>query len=110
MKAERVAATAHGALPFAVGDRVTVLDLRKPGHVRTPDYILGHTGVVVQFCGCFLNPEDLSVGQTGGPVVPLYRVQFRMCDLWPEPQHHRDDTLCIEIYGHWLKAADDAST
>jgi nitrile hydratase len=95
------------AAPFSVGERVTVLDLRKPGHVRTPDYILGHTGVVVQFCGCFLNPEDLSLGNTSGPVVPLYRVQFLMSELWPEPQHHPNDTLCIEISGHWLKAAGD---
>ena len=92
---------------FNPGDRVTVVDLRKPGHVRTPDYILGRTGEVVQFCGCFLNPEDLSLGITGGPVVPLYRVLFRMDMLWPDdPQHHPDDTLCVEIYGHWLKAAD----
>ncbi len=95
---------------FAVGDRVTVLDLRKPGHVRTPDYILGHTGVVVQFCGCFLNPEDLSLGRTDGPVVALYRVQFAMSQLWAEPQHHPADTLCIEIYGHWLTAADETKT
>jgi nitrile hydratase len=93
-----------------VGDRVTVLNLRKPGHVRTPDYIIGHTGVVVQFCGCFLNPEDLSTGHTSGPVVPLYRVQFPMSALWSDPQHHPDDTLCTEIYGHWLTAADEAST
>jgi nitrile hydratase subunit beta len=95
---------------FSVGDRVTVVNLRKPGHVRTPDYILGHTGEVVQCCGSFLNPEDLSVGRTGGPVVPLYRVQFRMAELWADPQHHPEDTLCIEIYGHWLKAANKAST
>ncbi len=92
---------------FAVGDRVTVLDLRKPGHVRTPDYVLGHTGEVVQFCGLFLNPEDLSLGHTGGPVVPLYRVQFPMGQLWPEPPRRPEDTLCIEIYGHWLKPAEE---
>ena len=95
---------------FELGDRVTVLRLGKPGHVRTPDYILGHTGEVVQFCGCFLNPEDLSLGHTGGPVVPLYRVRFLLSALWPDPQHHPDDTLCIEIYGHWLTAADKATT
>jgi hypothetical protein len=87
---------------FVPGDLVEVIDLRKPGHVRTPDYVLGHRGEVIQYCGSFLNPEDLSVGRTGGPVVPLYRVRFPMGALWPEPQRHPSDTLCIEIYEHWL--------
>ncbi|MFM9880787.1 MAG: SH3-like domain-containing protein [Burkholderiaceae bacterium] len=87
---------------FALNERVTVVALGKPGHIRTPDYILGHCGEVIQFCGYFLNPEDLSVGRTSGPMVPLYRVKFRLSDLWAEPQHHAEDCLCIEIYDHWL--------
>lgn len=90
---------------FAPGDAVTVLALGKPGHIRTPDYILHKRGEVVQFCGFFLNPEDLSVGRTAGPVVPLYRVRFPMRELWPEYQRHPDDALFIEIYDHWLAPA-----
>ncbi len=90
---------------FSCGDRVTVRALGKSGHVRTPDYILGHTGEIIQFCGLFLNPEDLSIGRTSGPMVPLYRVKFSMTALWDEVQHHRDDALCIEIYDHWLELA-----
>lgn len=92
---------------FSVGDAVRVINLGKPGHVRTPDYILGHTGVVIQRCGLFLNPEDLAVGITHGPVVALYRVQFPMHALWPEPPHHPDDVLCIEIYDHWLAPVEE---
>ena len=33
---------------FIVGQRVRVVDLGKLGHVRTPDYILDRTGVVIQ--------------------------------------------------------------
>jgi nitrile hydratase subunit beta len=87
---------------FAPGDTVQVLSLGKPGHVRTPHYILHKQGEVVQFCGFFLNPEDLSVGRTAGPVVPLYRVRFSMPDLWPEYARHPQDALVIEIYDHWL--------
>ena len=87
---------------FAVGDRVVVVPLGKPGHVRTPDYILGRHGEIIQFCGYFLNPEELSIGRTGGPMVPLYRVKFSMRELWHEAQHHPQDTLSIEIYDHWL--------
>lgn len=87
---------------YSVGNEVTVIQLGKPGHIRTPDYVLGKTGVVIQFCGYFLNPEDLSVGRTSGPMVPLYRVQFLMSHLWRDPQGRPNDLLCIEIYGHWL--------
>lgn len=92
---------------FDLGDRVRVVDLAKAGHVRTPDYVLGRTGTVVQRCGMFLNPEELSIGITRGPVVALYRVRFAMRDLWPEPPRHADDALCIEIYDHWLEQAEE---
>ncbi len=90
---------------FKVGDRVEVLELNKAGHIRTPFYVRHKTGVVVQDCGLFLNPEDLAVGITSGPVVKLYRVEFKQRDLWPGYQGPADDTLCIEIYDHWLEAA-----
>lgn len=102
----------HPAQPlgprFDVGDRVRVVNLGKPGHVRTPDYVLGHTGEVIQRCGMFLNPEDLSVGITHGPVVALYRVRFSMTDLWGGAPRHPDDALSIEIYDHWLERAEEA--
>ena len=93
---------------FDVGDRVRVIDLAKGGHVRTPDYILGRTGEVIQRCGMFLNPEDLSIGVTHGPVVALYRVKFTMEEVWHAPQRHPGDRLCIEIYDHWLEKAEEA--
>lgn len=92
---------------FAPGDLVTVLDLGKDGHIRTPRYILHKRGELVQFCGHFLNPEDLSRGHTAGLVVPLYRVRFRMGELWPEYSRNTGDALFIEIYDHWLAPAAD---
>lgn len=93
------------AARFAPGDRVTVLDLGKPGHVRTPYYVRRRTGTVVQLCGHFLNPEELSVGRTAGPVIPLYRVSFPMRELWPDYDRDPDDAVSIEIYDHWLAPA-----
>ncbi len=90
---------------FSPGDRVRVLDLGKAGHVRTPHYIRHKTGDVMQLCGHFLNPEDLSVGRTSGPVVALYRVKFLMQHLWPEYRRNTDDALVIEVYDHWLAPA-----
>ena len=88
---------------YRIGDVVEVLDLGKPGHVRIPFYIRGHVGRVVQYCGLYLNPEDLAVGDTRGPAVHLYRVSFDQSSLWPEDGHRAGDKLVIEIYEHWLK-------
>ena len=91
---------------FKVGDKVTVLELNKSGHIRTPFYIRGKTGEVIQFCGTFLNPEDLSVGKTAGPVVPLYRVGLKLSELFPGYARNENDQLCIEVYDHWLAPAE----
>jgi nitrile hydratase beta subunit-like protein len=87
---------------FRPGDTVCVLDLGKSGHVRTPFYVRGKTGEVVELCGYYLNPEDLAVGNTAGPAIPLYRVNFRQTTLWRNYAGSPLDTLCIEIYDHWL--------
>lgn len=93
---------------FKVGDRVKVLELNKSGHIRTPFYVRHKTGTVVQDCGVFLNPEDLAVGITSGPVMPLYRVAFDQAELWPDYEGPKHDQLWIEIYDHWLEPAQVA--
>lgn len=94
---------------FDIGHAVRVLDLGKSGHVRTPFYIRNKVGTIVQLCGVFLNPEDLAVGKTSGPAVPLYRVAFEQVLLWPNYRGSPRDKLCIEIYDHWLAPADNKS-
>lgn len=92
---------------FATGDAVRVLALGKAGHVRIPHYIRHHHGTVVGYCGTFLNPEDLALGQTGGPALDLYRVAFAQSDLWPDENHPPQDQLILEVYDHWLAPAKD---
>jgi nitrile hydratase len=88
---------------------VTVLDLGTPGHVRVPRYIRGRTGVIEQYCGSFLNPEELSIGSSDGRIVPLYRVRFDQRHVWPDYAGEPGDCLHIEIHEHWLAAASAAS-
>lgn len=92
---------------FRSGDRVEVVDLAKPGHVRIPYYIRQQVGRIVQHCGIYLNPEHLSVGITSGPAVNLYRVAFDQQQLWPDEGHGNNDKLIIEIYEHWLKPSPE---
>ena len=88
---------------FKVNDCVEILDLGKAGHVRIPFYVRGKIGLIIQYCGRYLNPEDLAVGKTSGPTIDLYRVQFNHSELWGVSENLSKDRLVIEIYDHWLK-------
>ena len=88
--------------PFAPGTRVRVRTMAPPGHVRTPGYLRGRTGAVERVLGPFPNPEQLAYGHPGER-LPLYRVRFRLADLWEDAAG--GDTLDAEIYAHWLEPA-----
>jgi len=93
---------------FAPGDQVRVRTAIPPGHVRTPWYCRGKTGVVERLCGAFANPEELAYGRPGLPAQPLYRVRFEARDLWPDYRENPADVVEIEIYQHWLEAKGEA--
>jgi len=85
-----------------VNERQTVIvrtDM-PPGHVRTPAYLRGKCGTIERALGPFPNPEQLAYGHKGQP-LPLYRVRFRMGDIWADADTP-NDTLEAEIYAHWL--------
>jgi len=90
---------------FASGTRVAVRQAYPPGHVRTPFYIRGKSGIVERICGDFRNPEELAYARSGLPKQPLYRIRFRQADVWPDYEGPDADTLDIEIYEHWLEPA-----
>ena len=90
---------------FAPGARVQVRRAYPPGHLRTPYYIRGKTGVVERLCGAFRNPEELAFGRGGEPAQPLYRVRFAQREVWPDYAGQSDDTLDVELYEHWLEPA-----
>ena len=90
---------------FSAGDRVRVLEAYPLGHVRTPYYIRGKTGVIERCCGAFANPEELAQMRDGLPAQPLYRVRFRQQDVWPDYRGAANDVVEIEIYQHWLEKA-----
>ena len=93
------------ATRFATGQRVRVRAAYPPGHVRTPWYCRGQTGVVERICGAFPNPEELAYNRPGLPPVPLYRVRFLSRELWPDYRENPEDVVEIEIFEHWLEAA-----
>lgn len=90
---------------FTPGQRVRILDIGKPGHVRIPWYVRLQTGVVERYCGAYPNPEELAYARPGLPRVDLYRVRLAQRDLWPAYEGPAQDSLEIEVYDHWLEAA-----
>jgi hypothetical protein len=93
-----------GAGRFQPGDRVHVRFAEPPGHIRTPHYIRGKTGVIERYYGDFPNPEELAYGKDGLPRRPLYLVGFRQGDVWqsyPAPA----DKVYLDLYEHWLEPA-----
>ena len=90
---------------FKPGDAVAVRRAYPPGHLRTPHYVRGRSGVVERICGAFANPEELAFGRNGLPALPLYRVRFAQRQIWPDYAGSAADTVDIEIYEHWLEPA-----
>ena len=95
---------------FTIGERVTVKRSCPPGHRRTPGYIRGKTGEVERICGAFRNPEELAYGFDGLPLRVLYRVRFRQKHVWPDYVGPDADLIEMEIYEHWLDAADGVAS
>ena len=73
-----------------------------PGHVRTPYYLRGKTGVIERTLGPFPNPEDLAYGVPAQP-LQLLRVRFAMKEVWGHAAERPNDTIEAEIYAHWLE-------
>ena len=78
------------------------------GHVRTPWYIRGCSGVVERICGAYPNPEELAYHRSGLPAQPLYRVRFSQRDVWPDYRGSASDTVDLEIYQHWLEKGSES--
>jgi nitrile hydratase len=90
---------------FAANDRVRVRTAFPPGHVRTPFYVRGKTGVVERVLGPFRNPEELAYGRRSEPAQMLYRVRFLQREVWSDYAGPPNDTVDVEIYQHWLEPA-----
>ena len=89
------------------GTSVRVRAMMPPGHIRTPAYLRGRTGVIERVLGDFANPEARAY-RHDAPPRRLYRVRFTMGELWGAAAERPGDTLDAEIYDHWLEEASDA--
>lgn len=89
-----------------MAERVRVKATMPPGHVRAPAYLRGRTGEIERSLGAFENPEELAYHRRGD-MRRLYRVRFRMAEIWGDAAEAPDDTLDAEIYAHWLTRVEE---
>ncbi len=85
-----------------MAEQVRVRAMMPPGHVRTPAYLRGKTGVIERDLGDSSNPEQLAYGLKP-EAQRLYRVRFTMQEVWGDRAERPTDTLDAEIFGHWLE-------
>lgn len=72
---------------FAAGDRVWVRTTDPGHHTRTPRYVRGHQGVVVESQGEWPLADDRARGVSQPRVEPVYTVRFAARDLWGVGAH-----------------------
>lgn len=90
--------------PYSLDDQVLVRNATPPGHIRTPMFLRGQKGRVVDILGPFANPEELAYGRSG-TALTLYRVQFQQVDVWQNYDGDAGDTIIADLYENWLEPA-----
>ena len=93
-------------MSYSVGTRVRVDARQHDGHHRTPGYLKGKVGTVEREHASFTNPETSAYGGDGLPLQPLYLVGFAQRDVWPGYRGSPDDTVHVDVFEHWLEAAE----
>ena len=88
---------------FAVATRVRVDAAIRPGHIRTPVYLLGKRGRIFAVQGAYQHAERLAY-QDFADAVPLYLVEFDAAEVWGKAvtQAERGHRVLAEIYEDWL--------
>ncbi|MAI45582.1 MAG: nitrile hydratase subunit beta [Hyphomicrobiaceae bacterium TMED74] len=93
---------------FKVGDRIRVAQASPPGHVRTPQFVRGKTGVIIRHFGAFPNPERLAYGMSGLPKLDLFQVKFDLDQVWDgNGKYGPHDTVTADLYENWLEPIED---
>eukprot|EP00468_Gymnochlora_sp_CCMP2014_P001498 CAMPEP_0167741854 /NCGR_PEP_ID=MMETSP0110_2-20121227/1091_1 /TAXON_ID=629695 /ORGANISM="Gymnochlora sp., Strain CCMP2014" /LENGTH=333 /DNA_ID=CAMNT_0007625959 /DNA_START=1 /DNA_END=1002 /DNA_ORIENTATION=- len=71
-------------------------------HLRTPGYVHGELGEVIQVLQEFPFPELLAY-RRNGKKQRLYRVRFYQSQIWNQYEGKDTDTAVVEIYKPWLE-------
>jgi hypothetical protein len=92
--------------PLSPGTRVQLVG-GIGAHNRLPDWALGHAGVIRACRGLFPLPDLIVAGNTTGTRYPLYSIELRGADVFPDA--HRNDVLYLDAYGPYLTRQPEAA-
>lgn len=87
---------------WSAGTPVRVKSQPPEFHCRTPHYLRGMVGEIIEVAGRFRDPSLLAFNKPGLPMRTLYRVRFKQVDVWPDYNGCPTDTVVADIYEHWL--------
>ncbi len=86
---------------FAVGDRVYVARVVRPGHTRVPRYVRGRSGVVVHVAPPFAYPDASAHGLTSRREA-TYHVEFDARVLWGEDAEENAPVV-VDLWESYLR-------
>lgn len=84
---------------FQVGDRVRVKISNPTGHTRAPRYIRGQVGIIKEYFGSHVFPDESSKGNRVG--AHLYNVAFEGKNIWGSDQ---DTMIHVDLWQDYLEA------
>jgi nitrile hydratase subunit beta len=87
---------------FGVGDKVVVKNGPPETHCRTPYYLRGVNGQIIELIGRYQNPSLLALHKPGLPKLWLYRVRFDQYKIWEQYNGANSDSVVADLYEHWL--------
>lgn len=87
---------------FKEGDLIAVKTGPVEQHCRTPTYLRGAHGRIVEVVGQYKNPSELAFHRSGLPALWLYRVIFEQNQIWPKYCGSNRDAVVADLYEHWL--------
>lgn len=107
---------ADAAAKFAVGDRVTAININPTTHTRLPRYLRGRRGTVDRIHGGFIFPDEhATTGKKRSEI--LYNVRFTAADVWGSvdsdadtttPQRRTQHAIYVDLFEPYLAAPDDS--
>jgi len=89
---------------FTPGQKVRIAARTPPLHHRVPSYVKGRTGFIERVCGRHAEPERAIAGDLDAR-RQLYRVRIPQHELWASYDGASGDQLELEVFEHWLEAA-----
>lgn len=94
---------------FKGGDLISVQIGPVEQHCRTPTYLRGAQGRVMEVVGRYKNPSELAFHRPGLPMLWLYRVIFEQNQIWPKYDGSDRDAVVADLYEHWLSPAKETN-